>query len=53
MAWLVYGIPFGSVAIPGSITQQAIEGFSEPNHVDAVVGPQKIAPLPFQGPGTD
>jgi len=52
MMWLVYGIIFGSVAISGSITQQAIKGSNQPNHVNAVVGQQETVPQPFQGPGT-
>ena len=52
MMWLVYGIIFGSVAISGSITQQAMRSSNQPNHINAVVGQQKTVPQPFQGPGT-
>ena len=52
MMWLVYGIIFGSVAISGSITQQAVKSSNQPNHINAVVGRQATVPQPLQGPGT-
>jgi len=52
MMWLVYGIIFGSVAISGSITQQAIKSSNQPNHINAVFDQQETVPQPFQGPGT-
>jgi len=52
MMWLVYGIIFGSVAISGSITQQAIKASNHPSHVNAVSGQQETVPQPSEGPGT-
>lgn len=52
MMWLAYGIIFGSVAISGSMTQQAVRSSNQPNHINAVVGQQPPVPQSFQGPGT-
>ena len=52
MMWLVYGIIFGSVAISGSITQQAIKSSNQPSHINAIVGQQETVPQPIEGPGT-
>lgn len=48
MMWLAYGIIFGSIAISGSMTQQAVKSSNEPNHINAVVGQTTV---PLQGPG--
>jgi hypothetical protein len=53
MMWLVYGIIFGSVAISGSITQQAIKSSNPPNQANIVVGQQEAVSQPSRPANTD
>ena len=53
MMWLVYGIIFGSVAISGSITQQAIKSSNPPNQAHIVVGQQEAVSQPSRPANTD
>jgi hypothetical protein len=51
--WLTYGIIFWSIAISGSITQQANRNAGVPNHVNATAEQQAVASQPLRGANSD
>jgi hypothetical protein len=53
MTWLVYGILFWSVAISGSITQQANKNSNPPSHANTVVGQQELVSQSVGGASRD
>ena len=53
MMWVLYGVIFWSVAVSGTINQQAGKNANPQNHAGAVVAQQEAAPQPFRAADRD
>jgi len=53
MMWVLYGVIFWSVAVSGTINQQAGKNANPQTHAGAVVAQQEAAPQPFRAADRD